>query len=284
MKIRVSFAIALGLALGSVAFSQDPSSAPAAGQTPGMGGYGQRGGRGFGGMGMMGNGRGVAGTVTEAAPDHYTIKTFEGEIYTIHFSANTRIMKQRARMRGEGGGRGADSGEAGGGAGTGEGMGRGMGGNPPEQIKASDIKVGDAIAAMGEVDAQAKSVGAVAIVELDPQRARQMQEMAANYGKTWLMGKVTAIDGVKVTLQGVMDHAPHTFVATENTDFRERREPITLADVKVGDMVRVEGALASDGTFSASTVNLMRAPQGGPGGPGGPGGGGQDRPGGPPNP
>lgn len=281
MKIRVSFAIALGLALGSVAFSQDPSSAPAAGQTPGMGGYGQRGGRGFGGMGMMGNGRGVAGTVTEAAPDHYTIKTFEGEIYTIHFSANTRIMKQRARMRGEGGGRGADSGEAGGGAGTGEGMGRGMGGNPPEQIKASDIKVGDAIAAMGEVDAQAKSVGAVAIVELDPQRARQMQEMAANYGKTWLMGKVTAIDGVKVTLQGVMDHAPHTFVATENTDFRERREPITLADVKVGDMVRVEGALASDGTFSASTVNLMRAPQGGPGGPGG---GGQDGPGGPPNP
>jgi len=281
MKIRVSLAIALGLALGSVAFSQDPSSAPAAGQTPGMGGYGQRGGRGFGGMGMMGNGRGVAGTVTEAAPDHYTIKTFEGEIYTIHFSANTRIMKQRARMRGEGGGRGADSGEAGGGAGTGEGMGRGMGGNPPEQIKASDIKVGDAIAAMGEVDAQAKSVGAVAIVELDPQRARQMQEMAANYGKTWLMGKVTAIDGVKVTLQGVMDHAPHTFVATENTDFRERREPITLADVKVGDMVRVEGALASDGTFSASTVNLMRAPQGGPGGPGG---GGQDGPGGPPNP
>jgi len=281
MKIRVSFAIALGLALGSVAFSQDPSSAPAAGQTPGMGGYGQRGGRGFGGMGMMGNGRGVAGTVTEAAADHYTIKTFEGEIYTIHFSANTRIMKQRARMRGEGGGRGADSGEAGGGAGTGEGMGRGMGGNPPEQIKASDIKVGDAIAAMGEVDAQAKSVGAVAIVELDPQRARQMQEMAANYGKTWLMGKVTAIDGVKVTLQGVMDHAPHTFVATENTDFRERREPITLADVKVGDMVRVEGALASDGTFSASTVNLMRAPQGGPGGPGG---GGQDGPGGPPNP
>ena len=281
MKIRVSLAIALGLALGSVAFSQDPSSAPAAGQTPGMGGYGQRGGRGFGGMGMMGNGRGVAGTVTEAAADHYTIKTFEGEIYTIHFSANTRIMKQRARMRGEGGGRGADSGEAGGGAGTGEGMGRGMGGNPPEQIKASDIKVGDAIAAMGEVDAQAKSVGAVAIVELDPQRARQMQEMAANYGKTWLMGKVTAIDGVKVTLQGVMDHAPHTFVATENTDFRERREPITLADVKVGDMVRVEGALASDGTFSASTVNLMRAPQGGPGGPGG---GGQDGPGGPPNP
>ena len=78
----------------------------------------------------------------------------------------------------------------------------GRGGNPPQQIKATDIKVGDAIGAMGEVDATAKSMGATVIVQFDPERAKQMEEMRASYGKTWIMGKVTAIDGVKVTVMG----------------------------------------------------------------------------------
>ncbi len=37
--------------------------------------------------------------------------------------------------------------------------GRGYGGNPPQEIKPSDIKVGDAIGVMGDIDATAKSVG-----------------------------------------------------------------------------------------------------------------------------
>jgi hypothetical protein len=83
--------------------------------------------------------------------------------------------------------------------------------------------------------------------------------MEANFGKTWLMGKVTAIDGVKVTLTGSLDHAPHSFVADENTTFRQRRDPITLADIKVGDVVRAEGAV-KDGAFTATVVNSMGAP------------------------
>ena len=63
----------------------------------------------------------------------------------------------------------------------------------PQAIKATDIKVGDAIAASGETDANAKSVGAVVIMQIDPERAKQIREMQANYGKTWLMGRVTAI-------------------------------------------------------------------------------------------
>ncbi len=55
----------------------------------------------------MGAGRGLFGTVTEATADHYTIKTEAGESYTIHFSANTRIMKQPAGGRGPNGGGGA---------------------------------------------------------------------------------------------------------------------------------------------------------------------------------
>jgi hypothetical protein len=99
-------------------------------------------------------------------------------------------------------------------------------------------------------------VGAVVVFLVDPERAKMMREMQANYGKTWLQGKVTAIDGVKVTVLGAIDNAPHTFVADENTTFRKRRDPITLAEVQVGDMMRVEGAI-KDGTFLASSVAVM---------------------------
>jgi hypothetical protein len=194
-------------------------------------------------------GRGVSGTVTEVAGDHYTVKTDAGETYTIHYSANTRILKQQARGFGQGG------------QGSGDGA-RGEGGaarTPPQALKPTDIKVGDAVAAMGEVDAAAKSIGAVVVLQIDPERAKQMREMQANYGKTWLMGKVTAIDGVKVTLMGNVDNATHSFVADENTTFRKRREPITLADIQVGDIVRAEGAV-KDGAFVATAVNAMGAP------------------------
>jgi hypothetical protein len=83
-----------------------------------------------------------------------------------------------------------------------------------------------------------------------------MREMQANYGKTWLMGKITAIDGVKVTLMGSMDNVSRTFVADENTTFRRRREPITMADMQVGDPVRVEGAIKG-ADFVATTVAVM---------------------------
>jgi len=242
MQIRLVSALIVGLALTTAVCAQDASSAPQDNQNPGM----SRGGGMGGGMGMGMMGRGIAGTVTEAAADHYTIKTFQGETYAIHFSANTRIMKQPAGGRGMGEGRGQRR--------RGEG-----GGNPPQEIKAADIKVGDAIAAMGDVDASAKSVGAMGIVLLDPERAKQMQQLESDYGKTWLMGKVTAIDGVNVTLAGSVDNATRTFVADENTTFRKRRDPITLADIKVGDMVRVEGAL-KNGAFTATRVSDMGEP------------------------
>ena len=128
--------------------------------------------------------------------------------------------------------------------------------NPPQPIKANDIKVGDAIAASGEIDAGAKSVGAVVIFQIDPERARQLREMQANYGKTWLMGKVTAVNDVKVTVQGGPDNASRSFLADENTTFRKRREPITLGDIQVGDIVRAEGAV-KNGAFLATTVAVM---------------------------
>lgn len=262
--LPVMFAV---LAFTAAAVAQDPGSAPPPGQNSGQGnggGYGQRGGRGGmgGGMGMMG--RGLMGTVTEVAADHFTIKTEMGETYTVHFSADTRITKQPAGMRGPGGGGGEGMG---GGRGYGRGGGNGGGGNPPQEIKATDIKVGDAIAAMGDIDTTAKSVGAMRIVQLDPEQAQRMQEMAASFGKTWLQGKVTSINGTTITLTGALDNAPHTVVADENTTFRRRRDPITLADIQVGDTVRIVGAV-NNGVFTATTVSLMGgAPPNGPSGP-----------------
>jgi len=101
-------------------------------------------------------------------------------------------------------------------------------------------------------------------LEGDPARAQEMRELQANFGKTWLAGRVTAVNETKVTLHSAMDDADHTFVADENTTFRRRREPVTLADIEVGSNVRVEGSV-KEGVFVASSVNVAGPPvTGGP--------------------
>ncbi len=248
MRLRSAALPALALALGIAALAQEttnttpppqanpnpPAQGPAA--HPGMGRGGNRGWAGF----MAG--RGVVGTVTEVGSDHYTLKTEMGDTYTVHFSANTRVIKQPPQRVNQGTGMRT----------------------PPQEIKATDIRVGDAIAATGEVDADTKSVGAMTVIKIDPEHAREMREMAANFGKTWLMGKVTEVKDTQVTLQSQVDNASHTFVADENTTFRRRREPVTLADLQVGESVRVEGAV-KEGVFVASAVAVMGPPMtGGP--------------------
>jgi hypothetical protein len=260
MNSRLLPSIVIAVAFASAASAQDPGSAPSSAQSAGQNGnsgsggdYGQRGGRGggMGGGGGMMMGRGLMGTVTGVAADHYTIKTDTGDVYTVHFTADTRMFKRQARAGGPGTGQSEGGGQGSGGGGRGYG-----GGNPPEQIKSTDIKTGDVINVMGETDATAKSVNARAVALMDQQTVDQIHAMEANFGKTWLMGKVTAIDGTKITLSGVLDNAPHSFVADENTSFRKRRDPITLADIQVGDTVRADGAL-KDGVFTATNVNVF---------------------------
>lgn len=264
MNLRLFSSIVLALSLSAAVCAQDANQdatpTPSVGQNSGAGnggGYGRRGGRGGMGGGMMG--RGVEGTVTAIAADHYTIKTYTGEIYTVNYSANTRFLKQPPGGQGEGRGQG-EGGGSNGGYGR-RGQGRGM--NRMEQIKSTDIKVGDAVTAAGQIDATAKTVGAIAVVEMDPARAKEMAQLEANYGKTWLMGKVTAINDTKVTIMSSVDNAAHTFMADENTVFRKQRDPVTLADIQIGDMVRVEGA-SNDAGFTATMVNVMPAGGAGP--------------------
>jgi len=177
------------------------------------------------GMGRaLGRGNGVRGTVTAAAPGTFTIRTDEGDTYQVLYSANSHLMKDR------------------------------------QPISAADIHVGDILMAGGVVDAKAKTVGAVFLVDID---ANQVRQAKAEFGKTCVMGKVTAIHELKITVERANDKQTQTVAVDENTSFRKRREDVTLADVKVGDFISAQGALHAD-TFLATTLRIMTGAAPGP--------------------
>jgi hypothetical protein len=201
------------------------------------------------GMGRaFGRGNGVRGTVTAAAANHFTIRTDEGDTYQVLYSPNTHLMKDR------------------------------------QPIAAADVHLGDMLIAGGIVDAKAKTVGAVFVVDID---AKEVRDARAAFGKTWVMGKVTAIHELKITIERAGDKQAQIVAVDENTSFRKRREDVTLADVKVGDNISAQGALHAD-TFVASTLRIM-SPGAGPGanpganGPGQPAGSAAPSPGPPPS-
>jgi hypothetical protein len=134
-----------------------------------------------GGMAFAG-GQMVRGTVTATAADHLTVKTEAGEVYQVALSANTRLSKDRQPM------------------------------------KVSDIKVGDAVGAMGVLDAPTKTVHAVFVGVID---AEQMKKARENLGKTYITGKVTAIDmdALKLTVMRP-DGVSQVIGVDEQTSFK----------------------------------------------------------------
>jgi hypothetical protein len=183
--------------------------------------------------------RGVRGTVTAVSGTKITIKTDEGDVYQVLTSENTHIMKSSGPVRG--GQQGPE-------------------GRQP--IKVADVHVGDVLMTGGQVDAKAKTVGAVFVAVIDAEQAKKIRE---DLGKTWTAGEVTAIKDTTITIKRI-DNVSQSFSVDENTSFRKRRDSITLGDIQVGDRVTAQGAL-KDGVFIASTVNVGRA-LGGPGGEG----------------
>jgi Domain of unknown function (DUF5666) len=161
----------------------------------------------------------VSGTITAVTATDLTIRTQEGDVYKVNFSENTRFMKDR------------------------------------QPVKSSELKVGDMVLTAGVVDAKAKTVAAAFVAELDAEQAKRMHDAQASYGKTWLGGKISAIDETKLTIDG-MNGKPATFIVDENTSFKKRNDSITLADIKVGDRVRVTGEV-KNGTFTATALTLM---------------------------
>jgi hypothetical protein len=110
----------------------------------------------------------------------------------------------------------------------------------------------------GLVDAKAKTVGAVFLYDVD---ANEVRKARAGFGKTWVVGKVTAIHELRIVIERAGDKQAQTVAVDENTSFRKRREDVTLADVKVGDTISAEGALHAD-TFLATELRIMNPPTG----------------------
>jgi hypothetical protein len=135
-----------------------------------------------GGVAFAG-GQMVRGTVTAAAADHLTVKTETGDVYQVVVSANTRLTKER------------------------------------QPVKVVDIKVGDGVGAMGVLDAPTKTVHAVFVGVVD---AEQLKKAREDMGKTYITGKVTAIDldGLKVTVMRP-DGVSQVIGVDEQTSFKK---------------------------------------------------------------
>ena len=194
-------------------------------------------GRGGGGPGEIPGSKGVMGSITTVDPGGFTVKTQDGEAWKVTVGPNTRVMHNR------------------------------------EPAKESDLKPGFGVMAMGQPDASAPNT--LHAVFAYYETAEEVKTRMADFGKTWLGGKVTAIEGTKITitvqLPGQSTAINKTFEVDETTVFKKGREEVTLADVKPGDYVMGHGGVKS-GTFIPTNLTI-RAPgdrHRGPGGPGGP--------------
>lgn len=187
-----------------------------------------RGSGGRGGMFMMGANH-AEGTVTAVSGSNITIKDEQGQVYTVQTGPNTHIRKDR------------------------------------EEVKLAEIHPGDVIVAVGNLDEQAKTVGAMFVVVLSPEQAARMEQMRADFGKTWTAGKVTAKQGLTLTIERP-DKVSQTITVNENTEFRKRgpegEQDIAYPDIKVGDSVMARGSL-DKGSFVATTVGVMPPHQSG---------------------
>jgi hypothetical protein len=238
--------------------------------TPAGGGGGRQGRGGqFAGM------QRVAGEVTAVAGANITIKTEAGATMQVVTTDNTRVMK------GNGGGASGEPSAA--------------------AVKVADLKAGDGLTAMGNLDAPNKTLHAALVIAVD---AAQIKAAKANWGKTYIAGKVTAIDmdNAKMTVQRPDGSTQLTIGFDETTSFKRGRanvnlemfgregggfgggggrgrrpggapeaESITLADIKVGDQVAGQGTVKA-GVFVPGELTVATPGQGrrrgGNGGPG----------------
>jgi hypothetical protein len=194
----------------------------------------------------------IGGTVTAISGPQVTIKTLDGALYQVVTTDNTRVMHGRG-----------------------------------EAIKLADLKPGDGVMAMGNLDAPNKTMHAAMVVAMDAEQMKRIddaqKQQIANLGKTLIAGQVTAIDLDNATMNVERpDGVSQTIGFDENTSFRRGRiapgggggtgfgagagsptatvtpggESITLADIKVGDRVAGPGEL-KNGRFVSKELTVM---------------------------
>jgi hypothetical protein len=160
-----------------------------------------------------------------------------------------------------------------------------------QPVKVADIKVGDGVGAMGVLDPPTKTVHAVFVGVIDAEQVKKARE---NMGKTYITGKVTAIDmdALKVTVLRP-DGVSQVIGVDEQTSFKRGGrgmaamasgagvvdtgpmggrgsgtgsgagngtggggESITFADVKVGDSIAGQGGI-KNGVFVPTQLGVM---------------------------
>ncbi|WP_419805508.1 DUF5666 domain-containing protein [Terriglobus sp.] len=132
------------------------------------------------GQGRNGMGRGIRGTVTATSGANVTVKTEAGETWTVVTTDNTRINIDR------------------------------------QPIKAADVKPGDEVVAMGIVDQDKHEVHAMMLGGIS---AAQVAKLKADMGKTYIVGRVTAINETKLTVERP-DHVAQTITLDETTSLK----------------------------------------------------------------
>ena len=255
-KAALVLAASLVLAPAALVVAQPPEGGPG-----GAGGQGGRGG--FGRMGQP-----IQGTVTAVAGGNVTIRTEAGDTYEVTPGDNARVMKDR------------------------------------QPIQIADIKPGDMVTAMGQVDATKKTVTAMMLMDVDAATVAKAKE---NLGKTYITGRITAVDAdnLKLTVER-QDKVAQVIAVDEGTSFQRGMrgvaadiqaaggmaggfgggfgggrgmaggrpeagrqggnqagaqaapESITLADIKVGDVIAATGSVKK-GSFVAQKMGVMRA-------------------------
>lgn len=203
---------------------------------------------GGGGRGQFAGMQRVQGEVTAVAGSTLTIKSEDGTSFQVVTTDNTRVMK-----------------------------GRGV------TVKVADLKVGDGVMAAGNLDAPNKTLHAAMVFATD---AAELKKLRENLGKTYISGKVTAIDAdnAKMTVMRP-DGVSQTIGFDETTSFKRGRvgrggggfgggdagaanaptatgESITLADIKIGDNVAGMGSL-KNGIFVPTQLTVGMPGQGG---------------------
>lgn len=215
------------------------------------------------------HGGGIRGTVTSVSGSNVTLKTEAGEAWTVISTDNTRVRRD----------------------------------GQPGTV--SGIQTGDEVMAMGMPDADKHEVHAMMLVDVS---AAEVAKAKANLGKTYIVGRITAINDTQLTVMR-SDRVSQVISLDESTSLHRggrmnqqalaaagldmgamgglggggRRggnadtaaandagEAITLADVKVGDTVAGTGAVKGGG-FVPTDLRIMERRIGGVGGQGRPG-------------
>lgn len=185
---------------------------------PGAGSDGTRGEWGAGA-----NFHGVGGQITAIEGATITLQTFRGEVAKVNVTASTRLTKDH------------------------------------NAAKLSDFKVGDQVFAPGEQGKDGVWT-AQALIQRGASGSRGAggaPPKPEDNGKSYIVGKITKIEGTKLTIRKP-DSTEQVIEVDDETSFRNGRESVTLVDLKIGDLVRGQGAV-KNGIFVPKELNAGRA-------------------------